>query len=279
MKMNVSEVQDFVTCPQTWANIWVFGRQPAGDGSEPLRIGTGVHDNLEHLLKGERLVPTPMATLCPEDEGIVTESLDKALGLWVEKYVRTKPVWDEVLAVEESYEVDLSEDITLIGKPDTVVRWRNALWHVQHKTLAQSKPVATYIRTLQRSWHEGLYRLLIKKRFPDYPYGGTMVNLIRKMSRKQMDLNPGQALHLEFLPIGEDRSARALADFMFWAEQVVAWRRKLEEDPTQFVPQNRKSCGGIYGNSLCPFYKVCEGGASLTDDQFFVTRDPLQHYR
>lgn len=201
------------------------------------------------------------------------EVLDIALGAWEEQ---PKP-WKKVLAVEQEMEKNLgplpggAEDLWVFGRPDAIVEWRDGWWHVQHKTLAGSKPIPVFSRGVQVSLHEGIYAGLLRENLRDMPVYGTMLNVVRKLSRGTVSKNPRVALHIEFIPIPAMLVHEAEQDVRAEAARIYAAKLSAAR-PTR----NRENCTGRYGNSLCTYYGQCWQGQPQTALQQI---DPLAGYK
>jgi len=280
---SVSEVLDFIHCPQYWANKYVFQRQEIAPIAKPLRVGTAVHEVLEQFMLGrDKLGVDPVSTRLtePEDD-LIGEVMDLLMDEWYGVHVLGQPKWTAVISTEEPLALYIGGHL-VVGTPDAVVEYNGKLWHVQHKTLAQSKPVATFIKLVARSYHEALYHWMLRAKFPDREIGGTMLNIVRKMSRKRAQEDPTQGLWLEWLAIDNDKSARALKDLTYYLDLMADQREILDTKRHRdmpFVPQNRKMCAGTFGNSLCTYYHVCQdNGQILWDDRLFQETDPHERY-
>jgi len=276
MELSVSEMQDWISCPQLWFWKWVLNRAVRRPGPA-LRAGLAVHACFEERLRsGDR--PGIDADFA-EAEPNLARVLTAALGAWDRKYLDSEPPWTEIIAVEEPLRLQLTEELALVGRPDSIVRWQSGIWHVQHKTTGQSTPVATFAAGIRRSFHENLYGVLIENAYPNERYMGTMLNVVRKLSMKRVDEDPNQALHMEFLPIPKAQRLQAVESFRFYGKQIKSWRDELSGVNLRIIPQNREHCTGQYKNTLCSHFGPCENPEAIWQDEHYETYDPRSRYQ
>jgi PD-(D/E)XK nuclease superfamily protein len=151
----------------------------------------------------------------------------------------------------------------LQGRLDALVMWNGSYWHLQHKTVAASKPISSFALEMERDWHECAYQYLaVHHGF--VPYAGTILNTVRKLSAGTILEDPKRALALQYIPRSEEQVRKAVDDISTLCDQIEAGHA----NPTRVV-QNRSSCMGRFGNSPCPYIGVCNGQASLYDDALF----------
>jgi hypothetical protein len=175
----------------------------------------------------------------------------------------------ELLAVEQLVEHRFGSPYELIiqGRLDGLVRWAGQYWHLQHKTLTPSTPVSVYHAYIQRDWHECWYEFACRE--AGYlPYGGTILNLCRKLSAKTIKENPSIALSVQYIPRPFEVVKKAMLDLELLGQQLT-----VDKDFPGAIIQNRAMCAGRFGNSLCPYLDVCNGIASLDDDSLFKTSE------
>lgn len=265
-QISVTRISDYDMCPQYEHWKWREGLADSRDAiSAPLGLGTAMHDAFASILTNQpwvRMVDRPDVV---ELDHIGAQVVDMALELWEVKYASAPP-WTEILQVEHPLRIEFTH-FDLVGKPDAAVRGLGKqLWHLQHKSLGASRPVGTYVMGQAISNHEQLYCEMLEAEFGE-PVGGTMLNLVRKLSLKRAKENPHQLLHMEFLPIPKQRRVAG----------VKALERRATEMLNVDVPyRNRAACTGKYGNSPCAFYKLCWGDAEVKD---FVKADPMAYYK
>jgi len=279
MRLNVSRIKDWDWCPQYQGYRWEEKRVRVGGPGRALWLGSRVHEVLAAAMEGKD--GGKVVEGCKEEDEAQAKALDVAVEVWKGKI---KP-WERVLMVEEALETRVggfdvetgmnwttkrTEPVVVFGRPDAVVVWRDKVWHVQHKTVGAGVPVAVFSKGVKRSLHELMYAKMLKEKWPKMAYGGTMLNVVRKLGAKAMERDPGAALHMEFVPVGEAAIKRACGDV-----RLVA--REIWEGDERGLYQNRASCVGRFGNSLCPYYGVCEGDEAI-EGPGFEDKDPLEGY-
>jgi hypothetical protein len=241
---SVSTVQTFATCPVKWDyryNKKLNVLFPTDAQSE----GTAWHE----VAAGQR--PT-----MPHDPVWLRGAFDE----WQEE----KKAWDiTVLETEVPLETFSSPGITLIGRPDAIVRWNGQIWHLQHKSVRASMPVALYLEQLRRSWHEAAYRQMISERYPNEPYGGSFLVLARKLK------NPPFLVVTPVL-VTEKDAAGALTELRHYG--VIM--NHVSQTNMLAHPPNRNSCYGAFGNSKCVYFDACYNGTT----EGLVHDDPYKTY-
>ena len=269
MEISISEIKDHNLCPMYHWNRWKEERRAVEEQSEAVTLGTYAHTHLADMMKGRTL------RLGAEKLTAAERAVDTALVAWSTQYFHVDSAllpWDEVLLVEEPLHLQLTDDITLVGIPDAIVKSQGTLWHVQHKTIAQTIPVGVFTQGVAVSLHECGYAALIKNHYPNVPYGGTMLNIVRRMSEKRISDNPLQSLHLEFIPMSDARIADGIADITLKARQI------LSEYQGERVEKRRESCTGLYRNKLCGYYDSCWRGVSIHNDILYEDANPRTRY-
>lgn len=262
LKLNISAIKDFLKC-ETYAHyLHDELRAPRRDPADALVIGGGWHKLMEHFIihkdiaKVREILHTEIAPLLsPNQRERVLKSLTKlidGLQTW-----NMPPDW-EVYATEHPLEVNLP-GCQLIGTLDALIKWNGYWWHVQHKTLAETVPLQTYWDYMVRDWHESVYQYLAQQHGFE-PYGGTILVVAVKTRADR----PTRIVH-SYLLRPQHVVDKAVHDVV----QIAAvW--ELARKDNNFI-QNRDSCINAYRNSLCPYYGVCHGNVSLSDDNSFQT--------
>ena len=175
--------------------------------------------------------------------------------------------FDETLLIEAPLEVQLPKSPhILIGRPDRVVRYQGKMWHVQNRTLSDRTVMPVYLAAAERDLHELAYAHLISGHFQLHSdgYGGTIMNICRKVSKKKLAEDPDAAFVQELIPINPAQVADAIEDIVQVATDmaaVVEGRRR--------IVQNRDTDKGRFGNRLSPFFGVRTGRVTLYDDELF----------
>lgn len=179
---------------------------------------------------------------------------------------------EKTLFVEEVFESKLpllgQLQHTLMGIPDRVIEMSDGkVWHVQYKTLSDRVPPHVYVAATERSLHELAYAYLITQRLniPFSRYGGTILNVVRKISMKAIKMDTRKAFIQEMVPIQEDQVHAALSDIVRVADRMERIVLGVA------VPiQSRTADTNRYGNGLSGYYDARRGLTDLDDDRFFA---------
>lgn len=173
----------------------------------------------------------------------------------------------QLLEVEKLIEYRFGSPFELIlqGRLDGLVKWNGIYWHLQHKTLSPSTPLPVYFAYMQRDWHECWYEFACRE--AGYtPYGGTILNIVRKLSAGTILKDPKSALCTQYIPRPWEIVKKAMLDL-----ELIGNQLSVDRDFPGAILQNRSMCAGRFGNSLCPYLDVCNGVANLDDDSLFKT--------
>lgn len=266
--VTVSEVLTFDQCPQMWA--WKYVRGIAEEPTAAQRLGQALHTWFAERLR-TGLPPGKLSERVHPDDLEDAEAIDLALPEWERRF--SDPPWEEVVMVERELTMSVG-DLQLLGKPDAVVRWMGKYWHTQHKSVGRSVPVEKFAMSVQKSLHEGLYCTMLEHN-GYHPTTGTMLNAVRKLSANTIKKSPGQALHLEFLPVTLPMREGAMQDLIARAREMRALESTLDSSKPRAY-RDRTACNGRFGNSRCPYYGVCWEGQ---EPEEFPQQDPLERYR
>jgi hypothetical protein len=270
VKINVSAVKTFLYDQLDWYFQYHLRRVPRR--FEPaLELGSLWHGLLEEFAKtGSREAAKAWAHMSIEKAsvGISPEYVDDAehmlnlFDAYKERYE-----FDETLLIEAPLETQLlGGPHTLVGRPDRVVRYQGKLWHVQNRTLSDRTVMPVYLAAAERDLHELAYAFLIQRHFKLHQdqYGGTLMNIVRKVSKKKLAEDPDAAFVQEFIPIAPEQVAEAIEDIIQVAddmEAIVAGRRR--------AVQNRETDKGRFGNRLGPYFEVRRGRTTLYEESLF----------
>lgn len=261
MKVNVSAVKTFLYDQLDWYFAYHLKRVPIR--REPaLELGTAWHQLMEEFARsGDRA--KAKAGVEPFEEA---EYLLDLFDHYNERFQ-----FDETLLIEAPLETQLlGGPHTLVGRPDRVVRYQSKLWHVQNRTLSDRAVMPVYLAAAERDLHELAYAYLIQRHFKLHPdqYGGTLMNIARKVSRKKLVEDPDAAFVQEFIPIDSAQVAEAIEDIIQVAddmEAIISGRRR--------AVQNRDSDRGRFGNRLSPYFEVRRGRQTLYEESSFKTTE------
>lgn len=312
MKLNVSEVQDFMRCRYRWWAKWVMNRVPRVTAT-PLTVGKLIHSVFEDHLRdgvpmGDSLVKHRRAFMDEMDKETnplivtrgyealaVVDGLDEALRQWRDEYKMEYPVIE--VEVPFSYPDPEILGLTWVGRPDRVSIHEGKIWHNQIKNLAAGVNFAVYIDLQQRSYHEHLYAEALFDRYkggitlPDGDWfhpteksvGGTMFTLVRKLKYRTgvTKNNPeGKVKPLSEMfwqtPMAVDLNSRLHRDVMDamrgHARMILDARYAWDKYQTP-PPPNEHMNGGAFGNSPDEYFRVLTGDATLDDDTLFMDRE------
>lgn len=286
MRVNVSAVKTFQTCETDWYYAYHLRRVPR-QPQTALLLGTLWHTMMEYLARTHDRDASKRQAVLQVAETTRDLHLDPSVSpLFIDSFHKDvehlydlfdayeeRFTADETLLVEEALEMPLLRDgiadsgHSVFGRPDRVVRMQGRLWHVQNRTLSDRTPMAVYLAAAERDLHELAYAALICHRYSIAleEYGGTFMNICRKVSRKALAERPQDAFVQEFVPIAPQQVRRALDDI------IVVCDRMTEIAEGRRVPlQNRDSDKGKFGNRLSPYFNVKLGRDRLEDDRLFM---------
>lgn len=231
--------------------------------SMALDIGSLAHVALETKLRGgdwiaaceEYLAGLPIEV--GGDVGDDFEILRPSLALW------TPPDDWEIIGVEQELDVECGEH-TIVGRLDAIVLWGGLYWHLQHKTLAPTVPLPAYAELQRTDWHECVYQRMAE-RAGYTPFGGTILNVIRKQSRKSLaEKGPANALvPPQYLPRDEQGVDEAMADLAQLIDDIAGGA-----DGSRRVVKQRTACAGPFRNSLCIYKPVCDGTDTINSERY-----------
>lgn len=295
--VNGSSIMAFQRCRWRWVISWVMNRVPRNE-SPALAEGKLLHLLYEDVFKGTRTMEEAIKFRCkewletPTDEhgrivaakavqGIADRA--EALVQWKDKYE-----WDiPVLEVEVPFEIEhpLDPMIHLRGRPDRVGVMQGSLWHVQNRGLAAACNFATYIDLATRHLHEHLYAVALVQKYPQYPYGGTLFNLTRKVKyrTKVTKANPlGEVKSLDQMmlqyPMVVDLESALHQHVMQTALAHIYEMRRVEAEflgDGTMPPPNESMNGGFNGSTIDPFFRVLTGKIDPMDDKYFKRREEM----
>jgi len=174
---------------------------------------------------------------------------------------------DETLLIEEPIEMPLGVH-TLVGRPDRVIRYQGKLWHVQNRTLSDRTNIPIYLAGAERDLHELAYAAMICHKYgvETAQYGGTLMNIVRKVSKKKLAEAPDAAFVKEFIPIQVDQIQDGIGDL----EQIACDMAAIIAGGRRPI-SNRDQDKGRFGNKLSAYFLVKMGRISIDDDTHFKT--------
>ena len=291
---NVSSVQDFMSCRFRWVLKWVENRVPRHE-SPALAEGKLLHLIFEDHMRGTLTMKEAIDRHCSllktqartDYERFVAEKavngiMDRAEALeqWTDKWAWTIPC----LEVEEKFEIEHPYDpsIHLIGRPDRMGVMDNIeLYHVQHRGLMAQMNFPVYMDLAKRHYHEHVYAVAMHAKYPQYKYGGTLFNLVRKLKYRTNVGKKNEAVKtldqmFYQMPMLIDLESPLHEHVMHSLLGHIHEMRRIEaeyrQDGTMPSP-NEKLNGGFSGCSIDPYFRVLTGEASLEDDTLFKDRE------
>jgi hypothetical protein len=297
--VNVSSIQDFMSCRYRWLSKWVLNRIPRSEG-RALTFGKLVHKVYEDVLTrkltmSESIDLHRMEWICawmvadPEDKKVAEDALTdiqaytEALGLWEDQYEFDIPT----LEVEQPFRLaapDYAPDIEFIGRPDRVgVLW-GKLVHVQNRSLGATTHFDSYTRLAKRHLHELVYAYALQHKYPQYEYGGTVMNLLRKAKYRSEPtkahpegriLRPlNEILWQGIVNYSPEDIEAGVHRASMWAQEMRACEYRFREHAEMPLPNERQNAG-FYGNKEDEYFKVLIGQTTLDDDKLFKDRQNL----
>jgi len=275
MKLNVSAAKAFLTDQLDWYYAYHLRRVPKGHVM-PLALGTVWHILMEYYARTTskeaakhqaQLEIYEILNEAPQDEWAedFQQEVEMLFNLFDLYEDNITP--DETLLIEEPIEMPLGVH-TLVGRPDRVIRYQDKFWHVQNRTLSDRTNIPIYLAAAERDLHELAYAALICHKYgvETTEYGGTLMNIVRKVSRKKLVEAPNAAFVQEFIPISPVQVREGLLDL----EQIVCDMAAIL-DGTRRAVSNRDTDKGRFGNRISPYFTVKMGRISIDDDAHFKT--------
>lgn len=290
MRVNVSAIKLFQRSQREWFFKYHLKRVPRRPEGAYLFTGSWWHSVVEHLAKHKSLdIALEFACdlqkrylddFAQHGSDIYWQKLVKDFSDETSRLIRLFPMMplrfipENILSVEESIEVKLPDSQhTLIGRPDQVILLKDKYWHLQFKTISDRTPMSVFVPTRARDLHELAYAYLICGKYctPEQ-YGGTLLNVVRKISNKAITEDPGKAFVQELIPISFTDVWDAISDIIAIAddmEAVITGKRRLIE--------NRESDTNKFGNVISPYFEALYNKASI-EDNFLYMDAPQDRY-
>jgi hypothetical protein len=292
-RVNVSAVKQFMQCRFRWWAQFVMNRVPLVTPAA-LDGGKILHRAFERFEKGTASLADSLAAECAEFRAKIPaehpscestlvkavttfEDVIEAMHLWEDKFPVTR-----VLEVEKAHSwVDPElDDVEWLLRPDKVVVIGGRVWHQQRRGLAAQKNFATYVRLQNRSYHEHLYGEVLHLDYPDYPYGGTVFDLLRKLKyrtnvgKKNEQVKTAEEMFCQIpmrVSLKNGLHGSVMASLRQHVEDMQECIRKWELRGIIPAP-NEDQNGGYSGSSEDPYFRVLMGETTLDDDTLFKDR-------
>lgn len=284
--ISVSDIQAFQRCPLRWCFATLDGRVPRRVPTA-FRTGSLIHtafqsyfgievapgglgDHLRDLLPDTTLLDEYETKAVNECRGLV-----EPLNFWTDFYPVT-----ETLEVEEAHSWQLDNGLIFHMRPDRVVMVNDYMFHMQHKTMAASRNIATFLDVAARSMHELLYYHGLNQKYPGVKNGGTIYNIVRKLKYKSSAKGKrfGIILHepheffcQQVVPISQNLVDEALYDLNSVSNEMqhVASGYGMGIRPASNHAQDED----MFSKGTDPYFEVLMGRASLDDDLLFMDRE------
>ncbi len=289
-RVNVSSIHDFMRCRKRWIFAWHLGRVPRIE-APALVFGKLLHQVFEEHLNGstmEKALKAVVRSAHLKEKVAATreEEVSWALGAKeLEYYVPVLTHWhdtypiERTLEVEQPFSVTLPNGVDLIGRPDRMVILWNQIYHVQNRGLAAQVPLALYTELGMRNLHELGYAWAMRQKYPEYPYGGTIYNILRKLilqNRQGKDkFKPPfhEVMGQKLIPMLSPRIEEAIQKIVYYTDEMERTVALWESGMT--VGDNDLMDGGPNRNYKDPYFEVLLGRHSINDDRYFKNRKDL----
>ncbi len=295
--VNVSSVQDFMQCRFRWWCKWVMNRVERNE-APALTAGKLLHNIFEDERKTDfslyeaavlrsdeyrkAMVGLDDRERASAEKAIkVIDDLGEGLELWEDKFDYPLPT----LEVEEPFEISFPElpGVIFRGRPDRVEILMKQIWHIQNRGLAAGTNFGIYIATAKRHYHEHLYAEHLSRKYPNYKYGGTIFNLVRKLKyrTKVTKANPAGETktanelffqHPMSINLKSGLHKHVMLSLFQHVRDMLEVIRRWEEDGEIPAP-NEKLNAGAYGNVVDPYFRVLTGEITLDDEEVFKDRE------
>jgi len=279
-RVNVSSIHDFLRCRKRWLFRWYLNRVPR-ETAPALEFGILLHEVFEEYFTNGGRMDAALAQHMGSEGSRLPAQQDLAyyapvLLHWEEQY----PV-EATMEVERPFEFPIpgAPGALLIGRPDRVVKVWGRLYHMQNRGLDEKKNLALYTELGMRNMHELTYAWALKQKYPQEEYGGTIYNLLRKVSLKNRQgkdkYQPPyrEVLGQKMVPMLTPRIEQAMDKVRYFAAEMERTVGLYEAGAP--IGDSDLMDGGFYGNSKDPYFDVLLGKKSLNDNRYFVDRrDP-----
>lgn len=276
MKFSISQLQDFVRCPQL-AHVRHIQLWDRAGGSPALTLGT-----MFHLAMEDKLLRRPSRSAI-ELWAEVENGKDGAIELW-EKHRLGDVIaqWErpleygEPIGVEQVIEVPLGRH-TLQCRLDSIVQRNGYVWSEQHKTFADD--LQSLVEKVRLSWHEIAYQYALQSTTHE-EVAGTILNACQKLpGYKLLDLT-GMGKKCKVEVTMEMRLAALTTHYLTRTDEemrrglraIEVYADIMEEMFEGEVPRNNSSCFDMNGHK-CPLFAHCWDGEELVEPMFMKLKD------
>jgi hypothetical protein len=274
MRFNISQLQNFVMCPQYMVNHDILRWGLAGE-SPSLTLGTMFHKAMEAKLRGEEIPPV-VALL-----GACENPAPGAAEDWAKHDLTAVLMnWDipdarEPRFIEKELEAPLGAH-TLVGRLDAIDWLDGYWWSEQHKTYTSD--LSALIDKVRLSWHECAYQYLMEKNGYT-PTAGTILNACQKLPGYQMIPDPETGKkHRRTVELPDRVAAfsthyvtRTPEDLGVQLANIEYYANLMEEMALGFPIRQTGSC--FSHARRCQYYTTCWQGAKLESAPFVQLKE------
>lgn len=275
MEVSISQLKDFLRCP-TYAFNRHELRRVLPEPERALTTGALFHKLMEAKMLA-RLNPADALLSDDQYQEMLAQLSDRARWEW-DKYRLWIPVsafdvppdW-EIMGVEKALRAPLGA-VTLVGRPDVIIKWNGKYWDVQWKTY--SEDLLELLESIRLGWHEVGYQYLATANNFN-PWGGTILGTCKKLpgyflpkgGKKQIVTDEMRALafELHYLARSPDTQTSMLKELEMQLDTLARdWHSGLKDFD---------QCHGAIARRRCPYLDVCHHGGSI-DSPAFITVAP-----
>ena len=278
---------------------WVLNRVPRKD-ARALSFGKLLHQVFEDFLLGRGTMEEIIGRqeqhwmmmaqqAVHSDEQLVAldaitdlEAMREPLMQWKDQYSFDIPV----LEVEKSFTLvsPFDPSVSLRGRPDRMGVLYGRLVHVQNRSLAANTNFDVYSRLAKRHLHELVYGYAKSLEYPQYPYGGTVFNLLRKLKYRGVPTKKcpeGKILHTVDEILWQGMVNYSAEEMLAGVVRATKWAQKMRQTEEWYklsgeMPlPNEKMNGGWLGNTIDPYFLVMQNEVKLDDDVYFKNREEM----
>jgi len=299
--ISTSMMLDFLSCPQMWYNRHILGRVPKSDASA-LRIGKAWHEAMEAWWAGKTHEDT-VSVFDKIEDPYERVKLQAMLAGYTARWGHTRSDF-KVIGIEEGFVVPIVNPDTGEEHPycdlglvvDKIVENKQGVFFVEHKTTSDdTERSGDYWKRLAIDMQVSNYYLGAAKK---YDISGCLYDVVGKpalrplkatpedkrkykkdgtpyANQREKDETPGEyGLRLvsditdnanSYYQRGSvsrtDKQLGHAKQDLWWVANMIFAAYDSGESP-----RNTRACRKI-GGSLCEYFDVCAGTASITDSE------------
>lgn len=277
-------------CPMKGLLSHVLKLRPRGKSSLAMDFGTCIHAGLEQFMLGKTIIEALDAFNAKAVELGIDRYLDSyrntergagMLAAWEEWWAGRGTGWETIslggrvgveLGVEK--QIDRVADVTVlwIGRVDAVVRYKDRLWIVDHKTSSMlgAKFINDKLRSSQFLGYYFTLNELVKQTFGE-PLEGVLLNVVCTGTKDfKFDLYE--------VPICEWQIEEWVEETQDKLRRIMQTINHVCDNPQAVIPVERETCVTKYGD--CPFFQVCNAVSNAREnilEQLYEEHDWSPH--